>query len=292
VAFTQSPLGLSSALTPVDLITVDQAVGDRKLVVGVILGGIALACVFVGRISLLLFVGVLALMSAGELMRLARTRGARPAAIVGLAAVGAAYIVAYAQDVRAPEIFPALVGAAMILSAATVLVRSNREGAVVAIAFTVFVVVYVGAMGAYIIAMRGMHDGFRVVLVFGLMVLLNDAGAWAVGSRAGRHAMARSLSPDKTWEGWLGGTLVTFAVGIVAGVGLDPPMTVRRGIVLASLVAVAAPLGDLFESMLKRDFGVKDAGALVPEHGGALDRLDSLLFTAPLFFYAFRALTS
>jgi phosphatidate cytidylyltransferase len=128
--------------------------------------------------------------------------------------------------------------------------------------------------------------------VFGLMVILNDAGAWAVGRRTGRHALAPSISPDKSWEGWLGGAVFTFAVGILAGAGLDPPMTVGRGLILAALVAIAAPLGDLFESMLKRDFGVKDAGQVIPAHGGALDRLDSLIFTAPLFFYAFRALTS
>jgi phosphatidate cytidylyltransferase len=266
--------------------------GDRKLVVGLILGGIALVCVSLGEVTLFVLVLVLALIAAGELMRLARRRGARPAAVVGLAGVGGAYVVAFLQELRAPERFPALLAAALICSAAAVLFRRNREGAVIAVASTVFVVVYAGAMGAYIITMRGMHDGFRIVLVFGLMVVLNDAGAWALGRLAGRHAMARTVSPDKSWEGVLGGAVLTFVVGILAGVGFDPPMTVGRGIVLATLVAVAAPLGDLFESMLKRDFGVKDTGAVIPAHGGALDRLDSLLFTAPIFFYAFRALTS
>lgn len=265
---------------------------DRKLVAGVILGGIALACIFFSEVTLFAFVLALALIAAGELLRLARARGTQPAALVALVAVAGAYVVAYLRDVRAPEELPAVLAGALILAAATVLVRSNRAGAVASIASTLFVVVYVGAMGAFIIAMRGMNDGFRIVLVFGLMVILNDAGAWAVGRRAGRHALAPSVSPDKTWEGFLGGAFFTFAVGILAGVGLDPPMTVRRGLVLAALVAIAAPLGDLFESMLKRDFGVKDAGQVIPAHGGALDRLDSLIFTAPLFFYAFRALTS
>jgi phosphatidate cytidylyltransferase len=271
---------------------VEAAARDTKLLVGVILGGIALACLFVSEATLFALVLLLGLVAAGELMRLARARGARPAAVVGLAGVGGAYVIAYVQDLRAPERFPALLGGAVICAAAAVLVRRNREAALVSIATTVFVVVYTGAMGAYIIAMRGMHDGFRVVLVFGLMVVLNDAGAWAAGRRLGRHAMARTVSPDKSWEGVLGGALVTFTVGILAGIGFDPPMTVGRGLVLATLVALAAPLGDLFESMLKRDFGVKDTGEVIPAHGGALDRLDSLLFTAPLFFYAFRAMTN
>jgi phosphatidate cytidylyltransferase len=271
---------------------VESLRSDRKLVAGVILGGVALACIFVGEVALFALVVVLALVASGELLRLARTRGSQPAAPVALAAVASAYVVAYFRDVRAPEEFPAVVGGALILAAAAVLIRSDREGVVSSIATTLFVVVYVGAMGAFIIAMRGMHDGFRIVLTFGLMVILNDAGAWAVGRRWGRHPLAPTVSPDKSWEGWLGGAALTFLVGLLAGIGLDPPMTVGRGLVLGGLVTVAAPLGDLFESMLKRDFGVKDAGQVIPAHGGALDRLDSLIFTAPLFFYAFRALTS
>lgn len=266
--------------------------GDRKIITGVILGGIAALCIFLGEASLLALVLVLALIAAGELMRLARLRGARPAAFIGLAGVAGTYVIAYLYDVRAPEQFAAVVGAALIATSALVLLRANREGALVSIATTVFVVVYVGGMGAFMIAMRGMRDGFRIVLVFGLMVLMNDVGAWLVGRRVGRHALAPTVSPEKTWEGWLGGTLFTFVVGIATGIGFDPPMTVGRGLVLAALVAVVAPLGDLFESMLKRDFGVKDAGRVIPAHGGALDRLDSLLFSAPLFFYAFRALAS
>jgi phosphatidate cytidylyltransferase len=280
------------AAPSIDFGAVEGSKTDRKVVVGVILGGIALACIFVSEITLFALLVVLSLIAAGELMRLARARGAKPAPFVCLLAVAAAYLVALAQDVRAPEDFPAVIAAALVLASAVVLLRSNREGAVVAVASTVFVAVYVGTMGAYIVAMRGMDDGFRIVLVFGLMVVLNDVGAWAVGRRFGRRALAKTVSPEKTWEGWLAGAAVTFIVGVAAGVGLSPPMTLRRGLVLAGLVAIAAPLGDLFESMLKRGLGVKDAGGVLPEHGGALDRLDSLLFTAPLFFYAFRALTS
>jgi len=271
---------------------VGRGEGDRKLIAGVVLGGIALACIFVSEVSLFALVLGLALIAAGELLRLARMRGARPAPLIGLAAVAGAYVIAYVQDVRGPEQFSIVVGAALIVTSAAVLLRSDREGAVVAVASTVFVAVYVGTMGAYIITMRGMHNGFRIVLVFGLMVVLNDAGGWAVGRRYGRHQLAKRLSPEKSWEGLLGGAVLTYTVGILAGLGLDPPMTVGRGLVLATLVAIAAPLGDLFESMLKRDFGVKDTGRAIPMHGGALDRLDSLLFTAPLFFYAFRALSS
>lgn len=262
----------------------------KKIAVGVVLGGIALACLFWSRLSLLVLLLVLALVAGGELFRLARSRGAKPVPIVGLAGVAAAYVVAYREGAGAPDDYPAILAAALIVAAARVLLRRNREGAVVGVASTVFVVTYVGLMGSYMLAMRGSPDGFRIVLTFGLMVVLNDAGSWALGRFAGRRPMAPSISPSKTWEGFAGGAAVTLVVGLAAGLGLDPPMTIGRGLVLAGLVIVTAPLGDLFESMLKRDLGVKDTGAAIPAHGGALDRLDSLLFVAPLYFYAYRAL--
>ena len=267
----------------------DRADIQPKLLVGLILGGIALACLYWSRFTLLILLLVLALVAGGELLRLARARGARPVPLVGLAGIAAAYVVAYREGAGAPEDYPALVAAALIVTAAAVLIRRERDGAVVSIASTLFVVVYVGLMGSYIVAMRSAPDGFRIVLVFGLMVVLNDAGAWALGRAVGKRSFAPHISPTKTWEGLLGGTLVTAIVGLLVGIGLDPPMTLDRGLVLAGLVIIAAPLGDLFESMLKRDFGVKDAGVVIPRHGGALDRLDSLLFAAPLFFYAYRA---
>jgi phosphatidate cytidylyltransferase len=268
---------------------VDRTELKPKILVGVALGGVALACLFWSRFTLLILLLVLALIAGGELFRLARSRGARPVPLVGLVGVAAAYVIAYREGSTAPEGYPALIAATLLVTAAAVLVRGNRDGALVSIASTIFVVVYVGMMGSYILAMRGTPGGFRIVLTFGLMVVLNDVGSWALGRAIGKRPLAPQISPSKTWEGVLGGVLVTGIVAVLTGIGLDPPMTLGRALVLAGLVVLAAPLGDLFESMLKRDFGVKDAGAVIPRHGGALDRLDSLLFTAPLFFYAYRA---
>ena len=276
----------------VHLPAVDRTDVQSKVLVGVVLGGIALACLFYSRFTLLILLLVLALIAGGELLRLARARGTRPVPLVGLAGVGAAYIVAYQQGPAAPEDLPLVVAATVVLTAAAVLMRRDRDGAILSIASTAFVVIYVGVMGSYMMAMRSSPDGFRIALTFGLMVVLNDAGSWAVGRTIGKRPLAPQISPSKTWEGALGGAAVTLIVGLLAGIGFDPPITVGRGLVLAGLVVLAAPLGDLFESMLKRDFGVKDTGGVIPQHGGALDRLDSLLFTAPLFFYAYRAVAA
>ena len=103
--------------------------------------------------------------------------------------------------------------------------------------------------------------------------------------------LARVPSPNKTIEGLIGGFVIGTMGFWFAGLYQDW-LSGADALIIGAAVAALAPVGDLFESMLKRDFGVKDAGGVIPAHGGALDRLDSLLFTAPLFFYAFRALTS
>ena len=268
----------------------EGARADHKLVPGLVLGGIALGCLLLGRPPLLALLLVMGLLASGEAFRLARSRGIRPVGIVGIAGVAAAFVVAYQQGDRSPENLPLVVGLSLLAASAAVILRRNRAGAVSGVATTIFVVVYIGLLGSYMLAIRGAHDGFRIALTFGLMVLLNDAGAYALGRIAGRHPLAPTVSPRKTWEGAAGGTLTTFAVGIITGLTLSPPMTLGRGLVLAALVSVTAPLGDLFESMLTRDFGVKDSGAVIPAHGGALDVIDSLVFSAPVFFYAYRVL--
>jgi phosphatidate cytidylyltransferase len=122
------------------------------------------------------------------------------------------------------------------------------------------------------------------------MAALNDVGAYVAGRAIGRHPMAPAISPSKTWEGFAGGTIATMIASAVVAWQLDPPFTLGRALILGALVALAAPAGDLIESAMKREAGIKDAGGLIPGHGGALDLIDSLLISAPVFFYAFRAM--
>ena len=175
----------------------EGARADHKLIPGLVLGAVALGCLLLGRPTLLALLLVLALLSSGEAFRLARSRGVRPVALVGMGGVAAAFILAYAQHGRAPENLPVVVGVSLLAASAAVLVRRNRAGAVSSVAITVFVIVYVGLLGSYMMTLRGEQDGFRVALTFGLMVLLNDAGAYAVGRPAGKHAMAPTVSPRK-----------------------------------------------------------------------------------------------
>ena len=134
-------------------------------------------------------------------------------------------------------------------------------------------------------------DG-RLLLCLWLVAVTKfcDTGALLTGMAIGRHKMSPRLSPKKTWEGFAGGTLaaVGAGVGIVALLGL--PVSAWVGVALGLIGAVGGTLGDLAESLLKRQAGVKDSGNLIPGHGGLLDRVDSLLWTAPLAYYLLAAI--
>jgi phosphatidate cytidylyltransferase len=159
--------------------------------------------------------------------------------------------------------------------------------------FTVTIsgVLYIGFIGAYLISLRNLPEGEWWVMVVLPAAWLADAGAYLIGSRWGKHKLAPRLSPKKSWEGYLAG-IVFGMVGTILltqlwGVWLKPDsaITLPRAIVIALVMSVLPTLGDLGESMFKRQVGVKDSGNLLPGHGGALDRIDSWVWAAVLGYY-------
>jgi phosphatidate cytidylyltransferase len=154
-----------------------------------------------------------------------------------------------------------------------------------------FVTVYVPLLAASAVLMAADSDGADRIVVFIIAVVLSDTGGFAAGVRFGKHPMAPSVSPKKSWEG-LAGSVVAASVGSAIAVPLLLGAQWWQG-ALVGLVAVAtATAGDLAESLLKRDLGVKDMGNLLPEHGGIMDRLDSLLPTAPVMALVLAAIVS
>jgi len=145
---------------------------------------------------------------------------------------------------------------------------------------------YIGWLGAYLISLRQLPDGRWWLLTVLLAVWLADTGAYLIGSRFGRHKITPRLSPKKSWEGYLGGILCSVPITALlatlwpvwAGPGLA--VTPLRAALLALALSVLTILGDLGESMLKRQVGVKDSGNLLPGHGGVFDRIDSWLWAA------------
>jgi phosphatidate cytidylyltransferase len=170
-----------------------------------------------------------------------------------------------------------------------------------AVALTIFAPLLTGLCLSYLVLLRDFsskaslshNSGWWIVLFLILLIWVYDICAWAVGRKIGRHKMAPSISPNKSWEGTIGATLgvlaasVLFRLIIVAITGSKqfPWFTYPCAIVIGVLVCIFGPLGDLSESLMKRDYGMKDMGKMIPGHGGIMDRFDSTFFTAPVVFY-------
>jgi len=166
---------------------------------------------------------------------------------------------------------------------------TTRQSATVAIASTVLGAAWIGLCLAHLLLLRQIPaDGELVTFTILLAIWAGDIGAFFAGRLVGRHKLAPALSPGKTWEGFLFGTLATVFVAFVALYKQDY-LSIWQSIVLGAVIAIAAPLGDLFESALKRDMQVKDSGRLLAAHGGVLDRIDSLLFAVVASYYLLRA---
>jgi len=146
----------------------------------------------------------------------------------------------------------------------------------------VFAAFYVPFLATFVSMMLTAADGPRRVFVFLLLTVVSDTGAYAVGWRFGRHKLAPRISPGKTREGLIGAVTFAMSAGVLSMEYLIHHGSWWQGLLLGLGVAVSATLGDLLESMIKRDLGIKDMGTLLPGHGGLMDRLDSLLPTAPV----------
>ena len=145
-------------------------------------------------------------------------------------------------------------------------------------------VLYIGWLGATAILVRNLPNGLVWTAIALVTVWATDTGAYFVGTRIGRHGFFTSISPKKTWEGAVGGTVLALLTMLVLGTlfaGLEP----LQSLVFGLGISVAGTFGDLAESLMKRQTGVKDSGNILPGHGGLLDRIDSLLFAAVFAYY-------
>ncbi len=163
----------------------------------------------------------------------------------------------------------------------------TKQSATVAVGGTLLGVIWIGLGLVALLALRALPEhGCLAAYTVLLAVWAGDVFAYVTGRTLGRHKLAPKISPGKTWEGFVGGTFATvFVTFIVLYKDRDQFLSIGQALLLGLVLAVAAPLGDLFESLLKRDMGVKDSGALLGGHGGVLDRIDAQLFAAVAGFY-------
>jgi phosphatidate cytidylyltransferase len=232
---------------------------------------------------------LLAAAGAWECSAMLRRRGSRP--FSWLAAAGCLGIV-WAFASRPPSIDPLAVLTAIVIVAPAVamLRRRTPEAMLDASMTTLFPVWCVGLPLAFTVGLRAIpgENGPDLLLLVLVCVTLSDAGAYYVGSALGAHRMAPAISPKKSWEGAAGGLLASMAGAVAAHYWFFRRLPLAQALVLGTVLCAAGIVGDLAESMLKRATGVKDSSALLPGHGGVLDRVDSLLVAAPVLYYYWR----
>jgi phosphatidate cytidylyltransferase len=249
--------------------------------VGVLLGGLALVTLLTVKATFLIYMGVALAIGLHELATALKTKDINvplvPVALGGAAMVAAAYWAAGGA-----------VTAAFALTFLAILVYrlfGGTDGYVKDVTAGVFATAYLPLLGATVAAMLAPPDGGKRVLIFIVLAICSDIGGYAAGITltplTGGHKMAPVISPKKTWEGLAGSAVLC----VLAGAIMLPAMLHGhwwQGVITGIAALAAAVFGDLAESMIKRDLGVKDMGTLLPGHGGILERLDSLLACAPV----------
>lgn len=145
-------------------------------------------------------------------------------------------------------------------------------------------ILYVGWLSSYWVSFL-MGAGRELVLWGLIIIVANDTGAFLVGRTWGKHRMAPNISPNKTWEGAIGGFLFAIASSLLVGTLCSLPLNYLKLVLVGCVVSVVAQFGDLVESLFKRNAGAKDSGNLLPGHGGVLDRTDSIIFAGPVLYY-------
>ena len=247
------------------------------ITIGVLLGGAVAASLFVAKVAFVGFTIVVMMIAVHELSRALRGHEIAVPQLPLAVGAGAVLVAAY---VGGAEKF-AVATLLLVVAAVAWGALSEREDKLAVIAATAFVACYVALLGGFAVLMVVPADGPRRVVAYVVAVVCSDTGGYAAGVFFGKHPLAPTVSPKKTWEGFGGSTLATALSG-----SLLFPLTLHsawwQGVVFGLAIVVTATIGDLGESLIKRDLGIKDMGHLLPGHGGVMDRFDSLLLAAPV----------
>jgi phosphatidate cytidylyltransferase len=267
---------------------------NRNLLVrvlsAVILLPIVLWLIWLGDVPMAILVGVAAAIVASELYGIVGLKLTHPAALAGM--LFATLPAFFALDLARtwPLILAALAFAPILsLSLLTLMPPGNDLGRAASLAaFTAMGPPHVGIGLAAAVALRQLPEtGLAWILIALVVTWGQDTGAYFSGRLFGRHKLYPLVSPNKTWEGFGGGMVAAIAGCFLVRAFFFPEFSVVDCLVVGGVAGVLGPLGDLSESMLKRAFGVKDSGKIMPGHGGLYDRVDALLFNAPwVFAYA------
>jgi phosphatidate cytidylyltransferase len=269
---------------------------SKRVLFAIAAGPVALAVLYLGGPTLVVFVGFLSGVAAWEFYRLAREWGAEPFEGAGVAFTALAPAVLYAREIGVIRGVPVTIASVLGLSifAAAIWLRGPARRPMPAVTVTVFGIIY-SSMLSYLYALRyhryavGAAAGAALVALPLLVTWATDVGAYWLGRSMGKSLLIPSVSPKKTWAGAAGGLGLAIIVAIlyvpaVLGPLANLSMPASAVVAFGALTSIAAQTGDIAESLLKREAKVKDSSHLIPGHGGVLDRVDSLLFSLPVAY--------
>jgi len=246
------------------------------------------ASLFAGREVAICFFGIVALIAFIEYARATGLhRDLTKTYIVLAGIVGISVLAILREPANGAELYPPFVAIPAFVSAALVLasiLRNQPEGQLKAIALALFGFVYIGWMFGHLALLANTRNSYGYLLYLIFAVELNDVAAYTCGKLFGRRPLCTNVSPWKTREGALGAVVISALFPLAVRFAL-PDFSIVECVLAGLIVGIGGHLGDLSISVIKRDVGVKDMGTLIRGHGGVLDRIDSLIYAAPLFFY-------
>ena len=255
-----------------------------------IMAPLIVGTVFLGRVPFILFLTALSLMGFKEFARatgLYRDWGLTGAGYLAILAVAATIIAPHPHH-GAPGWYGLFMTVPVFAVASFLvvpIVRNQPEGQVQMLSLTIVGFIYAGWLFLHLAFLANSRDhAYGYVLYLMFAVILNDVAAFTFGRAFGKHKLRPAISPNKTWEGSLGALAVSLAFPWLVSFAL-PHFTPAQLVLAGLIVGVGGQLGDLTLGVIKRDLGIKDMGALIPGHGGVLDRMNSLIYTAPLFLH-------
>ncbi|MCK4350716.1 MAG: phosphatidate cytidylyltransferase [Candidatus Krumholzibacteria bacterium] len=246
-----------------------------------------------GGLYYVALIDIMILVGLWEFYMMMEAKGLRPYKAIGIiSGIVLSWYIFFQQGIYANFFLSIIFFLIMTLE----LARKEKGLAVYHISVTIFGVFYVAWLGSHLILLRELPHlkgldyslGFSFVIVVFAVTWCYDSGAFFIGSKFGKHKIFPAISPGKTLEGAIGGVAFSIIGILIARWLVAPYLSIIQAVGLALITSVVGQLGDVVESMIKRDVKIKDASATIPGHGGALDRFDSLLFTAPLIYYFFK----
>lgn len=262
-----------------------------RIITAIIALPILIASIYFSFLSPLFIAIAVAAMVLGlhEFWMLARRREIRPDMGVGFMGAAGLIVGFYFDAPRAPQLLVlTLIVFVIAALAAEMLQGAPFDKMISNVGATLLGVFYVVLLGGHLVSLRTGFDAklsTHLLFLFFLVIMGSDAGAYYTGRTFGRHKLAPKISPGKTWEGAVGGMAASLLMAALAHYWFFPELSLKAALPLAAAMNVFGVVGDLTESAFKRSAGAKDTAQILPGHGGILDRLDSLLFNAPVIYY-------